>query len=182
MRLKRPATKVKKNRAPKRESSRGDAAPPAFAASMSRIEPRQHVGVDRARDRGHPRIAAGLGPDLDDQARLLGRLGEHVLAQAGADRLEDVAVAGHELGEGAGALRLIDRAQALDDRLLGREIAVEIAGAHAELVGDMLHGRCVKAVADKGALGAARGCARAARRPACPAAQRDRSLSTSQSP
>ena len=77
-----------------------------------------------------------------------------MFAQARADGLHDVAVVGHQLGEGLGALLLVDRAQALDDRLLGREIAVEIAGAHAELVGDMLHRRRVKAVADKGALGA----------------------------
>ena len=128
------------------------------AAGLRRVhellQPRQHVGVDRPRDLGHARVAAGLGPDLDDQPRLLRRLAEHMFAQARADRLHDIAVAGHQLGEGLGALLLIDRAQTLDDRLFGREIAVEIAGAHAELVGDMLHGRGVKAVADEGALGA----------------------------
>ena len=50
-------------------------------------------------------------------------------------------------------LRLVELAQALDDRLLGREVAVEIAGAHAGFVGDMLHRRRVEAMADEGALG-----------------------------
>ena len=44
-------------------------------------------------------------------------------------------------------------AKALDHRLLGGKIAVEIAGAHAGLVGDVLHRRGVKAVAHEGALG-----------------------------
>ena len=77
-----------------------------------------------------------------------------MFSQARADGLHDIAVAGHQLGEGLGAPLLVDRAQTFDDRVFRREIAVEIAGAHAELVGDMLHGRRVKAVADKGALGA----------------------------
>ena len=120
---------------------------------MSRSSAREHVGVDRPRDLCDARIAAGLGPDLDEQARLLRRLAEDVFAQARAHRLRDVAVAGHELGEGLGALGLIELAQALDDRFFGREIAVEIAGAHAGFVGDMLHRRRVEAVADKSALG-----------------------------
>ena len=138
--------------------------PPAFAASISRSSPREHFGVDRPRHRGDARIAAGLGPDLDDQPRFLRRLGEHMLAQAASHRLHDVAVVRHQLGESPGPLGLIELAQALDDRLFGREIAVEIAGAHAGFVGDMLHRRGVKAVADKGALGRLAGFARAARR------------------
>ena len=128
------------------------------AAGLRRIhelfQPRQHVGVDRPHHLGHARVSASLGPDLDRQARLLRRMGEHMFSQARADGLHDIAVAGHQLGEGLGAPLLVDRAQAFDDRVFRREIAVEIAGAHAELVGDMLHGRGVKAVADKGALGA----------------------------
>ena len=52
-----------------------------------------------------------------------------------------------------GPLGLIEFAQALDDRFLGRKIAVEIARAHAGFVGDMLHRRRMKAMADEGALG-----------------------------
>ena len=152
MRLNKPATKVKKNRAPKRESSRGEAEPPALAASMSRSSPAMHVGVDRSRDLSHPRIAAGLGPDLDDHPRLRGRAGEHMLAHRPAKRFRDVAIVGHQLGEGPGALRLIAFAQALDDRLLGREVPIEVAGAHADFVGDMLHRRRVESMADEGAL------------------------------
>ncbi len=63
-------------------------------------------------------------------------------------------IVGHELGESPGQLSLIEFAQALDNRLFGREGAVEIAGAHAEFLGDALHRRGVEPVADKGALGA----------------------------
>ena len=76
-----------------------------------------------------------------------------MLAQAAAHRLHDVAIVGHELGESLAPLGLIELAQALDDRFFGREDAVEIAGAHAGFVGDMLHRRRVEAVADKSALG-----------------------------
>ena len=55
-------------------------------------------------------------------------------------------------GESLGQLRLIKLAQALDNRFLGRKIAIEIARAHAGFVGDVLHRRRMKAVADKGAL------------------------------
>ena len=75
-------------------------------------------------------------------------------AQPAAHGLENIAVVGHQFGEGPGASGLVDGAQALDDRLFGGEIAVEIAGAHAEFVGDVLHRRGVEAVADKGVLGA----------------------------
>ena len=85
IRLKRPATKVKKNRAPKRESSCGDADAGRFRRVHEFLDSRQHVGVDLARVIAATlRIAAGLGPDLDDQARLFGRFGEDVSAQAGA--------------------------------------------------------------------------------------------------
>ena len=76
-----------------------------------------------------------------------------MLAQAEAHRLHDLAIVGHEFGESLGQLGLIELAQALDDRFLGRKIAVEIACAHARFVGDVLHCRGVKAVANKGALG-----------------------------
>ncbi len=76
-----------------------------------------------------------------------------MLAQAAADGLHDMTIVGHELGESLGQLGLIEFAQALDDRLFGREVAVEIAGAHAGFVGDMLHRRGMEAMADKGVLG-----------------------------
>ena len=85
------------------------------------LEPGEDLGVDRPRHLGHSRVAPRLGPDLDDHARLLARLAEHVFAQAGAHRPDDVPARGEEVGEGPRALHLVDGAQALDDRLLRRE-------------------------------------------------------------
>ena len=76
-----------------------------------------------------------------------------MLAQAASHRLHDVAVVRHQLGESPGQLSLIELAQALDHCLFRREGAVEIAGAHADFVGDVLHCRRMEAMADKGALG-----------------------------
>jgi len=105
---------------------------------------------------GDARIAASLGPDLDDEPRLPRRLAEDMFAQALTHGLREVAVAGHEVGEGGEGLRaarLIELAQALDDRFFRREVAVEIARAHANFVGDTLHRRRMEAVANEGALG-----------------------------
>ena len=55
--------------------------------------------------------------------------------------------------EGGAALALVEQADALDQGLLGGEIAVEVAGAHAGLFRHLLHRRGVEAVADEGALG-----------------------------
>ena len=62
-------------------------------------------------------------------------------------------IVGHELGESSGKLGVIEFAKALDDGVLGWEIAVEIAGARADFIGDVLHGRRVEAVADESVLG-----------------------------
>ena len=122
-----------------------------------RFETRKHFGVDRPSDRGDARIAAGLGPDLDEQPRLLRRLAEaHACAspqRTASVRSDDCPAISSAKAAKAGALRLIELAQALDDRLFGREGAVEIAGAHAGFLGDMLHRRRMEAMADKGALG-----------------------------
>ena len=55
--------------------------------------------------------------------------------------------------EGGAALALVEQADALDQGLLGGEVAVEVAGAHAGLLRHLLHRRGVEAVADEGALG-----------------------------
>ena len=113
----------------------------------------EHVGVHDAQQFLHARVPAGLRPDLDDHARLLRRLGEHVVAKALPHRLSDVVPLGEQRGHSDRAPFLVKRAQALDDRLLGGKVAVEVAGAHLGLLGDMLHRRRMEAVADEGALG-----------------------------
>ena len=76
-----------------------------------------------------------------------------MVAKALPHRLRDVVLLGEQLGESDRAPFLVKRAQALDDRLLGGKVAVEVAGAHLGLFGDVLHGRRVEAVADESALG-----------------------------
>ena len=75
-----------------------------------------------------------------------------MLAQGRSERLPQVEAA-DQFRENLGALDLVGHAQALDDRLLGREIAIEIAGAHARFLGDVLHRRRVETEADERALG-----------------------------
>ena len=76
-----------------------------------------------------------------------------MLAQAVSHRLHDVAIVSHELRESLRQLSLVELAQALNHCLFGREGAVEIARAHADFVGDVLHCRRMETMADKGALG-----------------------------
>jgi hypothetical protein len=76
---------------------------------------------------------------------------EKVRAQHLGERRQDV-LAAEQDGEGGRAFALVDRANAVDDRLLGAKITVEIAGAHAGFFGDLLHRRGVKAMADESAL------------------------------
>ena len=69
-----------------------------------------------------------------------------MLTQRSADSVEQVAAATHR-GEEFGPLSLIDNAGFFDDRFLGGEISVKIAGAHAGFLRDILYRRGVKAEA-----------------------------------
>ena len=111
-----------------------------------------HLGVVRPHHPGDARIAARLGGDFEEHHRLVARLVEQVVAQHRLEHAEHVAAGGEGVERGA-ALALVEQADALDQGLLGREIAVEVAGAHARLFRHLLHRRGVEAVADEGALG-----------------------------
>ena len=65
---------------------------------------------------------------------------------------EEVAAGLAHLGELAGEAGAVALAEAGDQRVLGGEVAVEIAGAHARLRRHVLHGRAVKAGAREAAL------------------------------
>ena len=78
------------------------------------------------------------------------RIGEMVMRHAfehGEEALRQVGA--RELLRHLGAVALGD---AGDDRLLGGEVAVEVAGAHAGLGADLLHRGLVEAGADEAAL------------------------------
>ena len=112
IRLKRPATKVKKNRAAKREFERwrGDAA--RLGGVDHPFELVEHVGVERSGHPGDAGVAASLRPDLDDHARLFRGLLEHMVAQPRVDGCGDVAVLRQQFCERAGPPLLVERAQA----------------------------------------------------------------------
>ena len=130
----------------------GGRLPLAFCRLDEARQSGVNISVDRVAERGDRAIAARLRPNLEDHLHLLARLAEKVPAQALRHR-GNHAVGFGEGRKGAGAIGLLARAQLLDDRLLRREVAIEIAGAHRRLGGDMLHGRGVKAVSHEGALG-----------------------------
>jgi hypothetical protein len=71
---------------------------------------RAYFGVNRPRQLSHPRIAARLGPDLDQQPSFLRRLGENMFPQTTSHRLPDMPIVGHQLGEGLSHLDLIELA------------------------------------------------------------------------
>ena len=139
------------HRAAKRESRPPRATPPSCRDPPVPDHAFEHVAVELPGELGDPRVAAGLGPDLDDHLRLFRRLARTCSRSVSrmAIRRSPLRRARRTL-PGAAPDR---RAQALDDRLLGGEIAVEVAGAHAGLVSHLRHRRGMKAVAHEGALG-----------------------------
>ena len=98
------------------------------------------------------RLRASLGGVFEEHHRLVARLVEQVVAQHRLEHAEHVAAVGEGMERGA-AVALIEQTDAFDHRLLGGEVAVEVAGAHAGLFRHLLHRRGVKAMADEGALG-----------------------------
>ena len=107
-------------------------------------EPFPDVGVERSGNPRDLRVAAGFRHHLGAQQDLFGvGLGEvaprHAL-ENGEQAVREVCA--RELLRHLGAVALGD---AGDQRLLGGEIAVEIAGAHPGLGADVLHRRAMKA-------------------------------------
>ena len=145
---------MKKNRAPKPVSTVGDASPRRLGGLDQPLELGEHVGVDRPRHRGDAGIARRLGPDLDDHARLFRRLARTTCSRKPARTASTMsAPSARSSAKSSARSCLVARAEALDDRFLGREGAVEVAGAHAGRLRDMLHGRGVETVRGEGALG-----------------------------
>ena len=107
-------------------------------------EPLLHVDIEGGGEAGDIGVAARLGHHLGAQQHLLVRLlGEMVMRHAFEDGEQAVGkIDGRELLRELGAVTLGD---AGDERLLGREIAVEIAGAHPRFGADVLHRRAVEA-------------------------------------
>ncbi len=125
--------------------------PPGLCLVEQFAEPLERRRVILAGDLGDPRVTSGLGPDLDDQQRLFARRGEDVFLYRQDQRLDDVGAAdqGHEF---RGAPVVVVEAEAFDQSLLGGEVSIEVAGAHAGFVRYVLHGGGVKPEAHEGAL------------------------------
>ena len=136
--------------APSRSTSAG-MSPCSTAALQQVAEPFLHVDVEGGGEAGDLGIAARLGHHLGAQQHLLVRLlGEMVMRHAFEHGKEAVGKIGAgELLREFGAVALGD---AGDERLLGREIAVEIAGAHPRFGADVLHRGAVEAGAHETSL------------------------------
>ena len=117
-------------------------------------KPFPDVGVERRRYARDLRVAPGLRHDLGAELHLLDRAnGEVVMRHAfehGEKTLRQIGA--REILRDLGAVALGD---AGDDRLLGGEIAIQVAGAHAGLGADLLHRGLMEAGAHKAALGGA---------------------------
>jgi hypothetical protein len=98
------------------------------------------------------RIAGRLGPDLEAKDRLLARLLLEMLAAEPGEAVDEILGAGQrvEVFRHLGAVALGEAAR---DRVFRGKVAIEVAGAHLRLGGDVLHGGAVEARAHEAALG-----------------------------
>ena len=109
------------------------------------VERRLHLG-----DLG---IARRLRPDFEAELRLVAHAVVEVPAAEFAEGGDEVAAALAHLGKLVREADAVALAEPGDQRVLRREVAVEVAGAHPGLRRHVLHGRAVEAGAGEAALG-----------------------------